>query len=73
MARHETICWNCKKATGKCNWSREFKPVDGWLAIPTKVKEQGKKDIFINSFDVFACPEFDLLDKLKEEQDGVQG
>jgi hypothetical protein len=73
MASHETLCWKCQRADGKCRWSREFKPVEGWLAIPTKVKEQGKKDQYITSFNVYACPEFELLARLKEDQDGVQG
>ena len=73
MSKHDTICWNCKKASGRCSWSREFKPVEGWRAIPTKVREQGKKDKFIPSYDVYECPEFDLLDKLKGEKNGVQG
>lgn len=73
MSKHDTICWKCKKATGGCSWSRAFKPVNGWIALPTEVMvghDKGAQSI--PSFDVYACPEFDLLDRLKEEQNGIQ-
>lgn len=28
--KYGQICWYCKKACGKCSWSRELKPVEGW-------------------------------------------
>lgn len=69
--KHSTICWNCKKACGGCSWSRDFVPVDGWSAIPTKVlvlntKSNGARErIFTDSFDVYYCPEFEILEMLK--------
>lgn len=35
-----TLCWTCKWAAGKdgkCPWSREFKPVEGWEATPDRI------------------------------------
>lgn len=26
----ENPCWNCKKCSGKCSWSKKFIPIDGW-------------------------------------------
>lgn len=26
------ICFDCQNATGKCSWSRNFTPVQGWYA-----------------------------------------
>lgn len=57
------LCWNCRKASGGpngCNWSKRFKPVEGWEAIPTVVKNSlgdGKKDMA--SYQIISCPEYD--------------
>ena len=56
-SKNSTLCWNCEKATGGCSWSRDFTPVEGWKAKPTKIKEDGGKTI-IDSFIVKKCPEF---------------
>lgn len=49
-------CFTCKKACGKCNWSRDAKPVDGWKAIPTYIPENERcKD----SFKILYCPEYE--------------
>lgn len=45
-----TLCWSCRNAVGYCSWSQSFKPVDGWQAIPTKVKTAG------DTFVVISCP-----------------
>lgn len=49
----ETLCWMCGKCTGRCSWSQEFKPVEGWDAILNKI--EGEDSYFVNS-----CPEFAL-------------
>lgn len=52
-------CWSCKKACGGCNWSAFFKPVDGWVAEPTTIKNSlgdGKKDM--GSYRIISCPEY---------------
>ena len=65
---HSTICWDCEKQCGKCDWSREFKPVEGWKAIPTKIVTRGRKynDGMIDSYNVYECPEFELRERLKK-------
>ncbi len=64
--KHDTLCWGCDKACGKCSWSREFVPVPGWKAIPTKIfqwtsKGEHRRKCYTNSFDVYECPEFEPL------------
>ena len=51
-----TLCWKCANACGGCDWSREFKPVDGWEATPTKVYQNVNQ--YIDSYIVNKCPEF---------------
>lgn len=54
MANKSSICWDCAKACRKCPWSKDFKPVPGWDATPTKVYVvEGKYD---DSFIVNSCP-----------------
>lgn len=52
----ETICWNCKKSSGKCSWSADFTPVDGWDAAPTIIGEDYAP---VDSFLVKSCPQFE--------------
>ena len=40
------ICGDCRRFMG-CSWEREFVPVEGWEATPTKI-----------SYDVKRCPLF---------------
>lgn len=67
FSKHSTICWNCGKACGLCSWSKSFIPVDGWCAVPTKIliSNTGSKRSYTDSFDVYECPEFELL-KIEE-------
>lgn len=51
----DTLCWDCHNSTGGCSWSSEFKPVDGWEAIPTVIKNGKYPE---NSFIVISCPCF---------------
>ena len=46
--KKDTICWDCANACGKCNWTKDFTPVEGWEFIP------GKNDSKIVTY----CPEF---------------
>ena len=50
----QTICWDCKNATGGCSWSNhhEHKPVEGWEAIPTTMGNG------VHSFAVLKCPKY---------------
>ena len=65
--KHDTLCWGCEKAGGKCSWSKNFTPVEGWKAVPTKVfqytsGEKGKQyRYYTDSYDVYECPEFEPL------------
>lgn len=56
----DSICWDCKKATGFCSWSREFKPVEGWEADKTLITGQGcdGRQIIVDSYCVHQCPLF---------------
>lgn len=60
------MCWDCKNACCGCCWSQDFKPVPGWKATPTKIKQ--KEGIFIDSYIVHDCPQFekDVVNNLKE-------
>lgn len=55
----QTICWNCRKATGRCSWSNywEHSPVPGWVAEPTKLKIN--RGVYMDSYCVISCPEFE--------------
>ena len=48
-----TLCWDCKKAIGKCRWSSSLKPIKGWVATPTK---EGTP---FSSYIVTYCPLFE--------------
>ena len=52
-----TLCWDCQNAVRNCSWSKDFIPVDGWEAIPTKIREDNGKRL-VDSFIVKKCPEF---------------
>ena len=62
-----SLCWSCRnavpslqKGTG-CNWSREFKPVEGWEAQRRDLcgyMECQWKDGAIESYRVVRCPEY---------------
>lgn len=74
VSKHSTLCWDCEKACGKCSWSREFKPIKGWRAIPTQIYQyttlkRGKHYRYsTDSFDVYECPEFEPLKMQSEEE-----
>ena len=54
----DTLCWACKNACGRCNWSRiNPGPVPGWDAIETEVRIS--RDMTAKSYDVIRCPEFE--------------
>ena len=50
------MCWRCQNSTGRCSWSRELKPVDGWIAEPTKINNQNG-DVY-DSYKILFCPNF---------------
>lgn len=46
------LCWDCAKATGGCDWSREFLPIPGWDATPAVRNGEA-------SYVITGCPEFE--------------
>lgn len=69
LQKHATLCWICDKAGGKCSWSNDFTPIDGWKAIPTKLSVGCGN--FIDSFDVYECPEFEPFRRFTESTFGL--
>ena len=63
-----TICWACANAvpdeegTRGCSWSREGRPVEGWVAerrdIRIQPKRPGEERRAVESYQVITCPEF---------------
>ena len=61
--KNATLCWECKKASGGCSWSKKFVPVEGWDATPTKVwVGHTSAKPYIDSFHVNECPEFEQIE-----------
>lgn len=52
MPEKDTLCWWCKNALGTCDWSRSFKPIDGWQARETVLADYC-------SYHIIACPLFE--------------
>lgn len=54
-------CCTCRKAVGGCSWSRNFTPVEGWVAIPTYINHGGNKGHtrLGESYAIIHCPEYD--------------
>ena len=49
------LCCTCKNAYWKCSWSKNFTPVDGWIAEPTIVKDSMGD---FTSYKIKECPEY---------------
>jgi hypothetical protein len=56
FVKTDTLCWDCKNATGGCSWSSSFVPVEGWDATKTIVKVVQKEE---ESYIVRKCPLFE--------------
>lgn len=57
--KYATLCWECDNCYGGCAWSRSFKPVEGWTAIPTEAHiTNGKYSEVRHGYTVLKCPEF---------------
>lgn len=61
MASNE-LCFNCTKACGRCSWSKEHKPIQGWKAVETRIvniyKNGTKREV--KSYEIIYCPEHQL-------------
>lgn len=56
-----TLCWDCKRATGLCSWSRYHSPapVPGWIAQDTSFREKiGGMYYMRQRYCVLDCPLF---------------
>ena len=53
-----TLCWNCKHASGAnaCKWATRQRPIEGWTATPSIIKYYWGN---VNSFNVTECPKFE--------------
>lgn len=54
------ICATCQNRINTCSWEREFKPVEGWVAVQTEVlmfsgsdRNPRRSEV---SYDVISCP-----------------
>lgn len=56
--KNEQLCWSCKRAIPNhgCEWADKFKPVKGWTATLTKVK-QGRYN-YEDSYAIEKCPKY---------------
>lgn len=55
MYNREQLCFSCEKSDGKCSWSKNFTPVDGWVAKKTNIKKIG------SSYFVKECPKYSFF------------
>lgn len=68
IVRKQTLCWICAKAGGNCSWSKNFTPVEGWNAKPTKIRCREQETGYLDSYNVKECPEFKLLDTVRDSE-----
>lgn len=57
--RSDTICWTCQNACGGCSWSRNYVPVEGWIAEKTirrYTDDHGFR--LVESYNVLYCPSY---------------
>ena len=72
VKKHYQLCWRCEKACGGCSWSRDFTPVPGWKAKPTKIisytanENGGRKKYYMDSYEIHECPEFEIAEIIKK-------
>lgn len=52
----EQPCWTCKKASGQCCWSYNFRPIKNWVAKKIEMQYGETKDF---SYKIEKCPEYE--------------
>lgn len=52
MYSKDQLCFSCLNSDGKCSWSKNFTPIEGWNAEP-KVVRGG-----IETFRIYSCPKY---------------
>lgn len=58
--KHMQICFSCTKAVCGCSWSRWFKPIEGWDAVPSEIKNVAGNTVRITpSYAIRGCPEYE--------------
>jgi hypothetical protein len=50
-------CWTCKNACGKCSWSHNGTPVEGWKVEPVHIPENGE---YADTFAILECPLYEF-------------
>ena len=58
---HRQICFTCAKAVCGCSWSKNFAPIEGWDAVPTKIVNWTDKErtVTTDSYAIRGCPEYE--------------
>lgn len=69
-AYKEALCWQCRRATGGCEWSAHLQPVPGWRAERTfhRVRCGGTVRLAAG-LRVAACPKFER-DRRERHKEG---
>lgn len=60
--RKDQLCWDCKNATGGCEWSSCLEPVPGWTAekVPRWEYANTTENKHLGfSYKIAACPKFE--------------
>jgi len=55
-SHEQQLCWRCKNAVGGCSWSRNFKPVEGWIATPSVIIVGSEK---VDTYFIMKCPQYE--------------
>ena len=71
-----TLCYRCARAVGFCKWSKNGEAIEGWNAVPTKLKNgqtrNGSGEVVpesvVDSHHVIYCPMFIEDGKTVEER-----
>lgn len=53
--KSDQLCWQCARTYGGCGWSKNFSPVEGWVARKICHREEGA---MWESYQIIACPRF---------------
>ena len=54
------LCWDCANACSGCSWSRNFTPVQGWIAESTTIvfKHPNGNEHETKTYKIIECPEY---------------
>lgn len=55
MQPSKQLCWSCGKACGGCSWSKSGKPVEGWEAEESLIRNANQSTV---SYKIMKCPEY---------------